>query len=130
MTKALNLNALAQLTVTNHVIGADLNVIFKDDITLEYTTHIDTDIAPYSECASDINTRRVRQSDSLYHQAVSLLTLEFPLKSCQLATIVYTFDLRSGLRLQSIHDHPIGNRHSNDVRQVVLALSIIRRQRW
>ena len=104
---------------------ANADAIAKRDFALEHTADVDEYIAPAAECAALIKARRVRKRHARLKLATRELALPQALKLGLLRAAVHAqrFKMRAGVR--DLDPEAVGNRHADDVGQVVLALGVV-----
>ena len=125
MAVGLDHHTLAQGTVLDHAVRADLDVIFNDHATFEDHVDIDQHVTAYGDFTAYVKTCRIAQGDAQCHQTARFAELVVTLELGQLPAIVGALHFHRVQRLLGGDHQAIGHSHGDDVGQVVLALSVV-----
>jgi hypothetical protein len=114
--------------VLEHAARADLDRFFENDLPFENAIHVDEHIAPAAQFATHVDARRVGQAHALLHQALGGLPLRDAFEFGQLHLAVHAEHFPFALGCVVPDRHAVGDRHADDVGQVVLLLRVVVRQ--
>ncbi len=125
MGERLDHRACADLRIPDAAVGTDSDVVRQADPAFEDAVDIDLDITAANQLAAQIEAGRIGQSDPGFHQLLggALLEPAFQMRQLQRAVDTQHLGFVSGHCMN--HRHAVGNRHRDDIGQVILALAIV-----
>ena len=84
MAEGQNLHIFLNLHVTHDAVGAHADTVAQLDAAFKDAAHVDLDVAPADQLASDIDAVGIDQRDACFQKAIGLHALPGALKRCEL----------------------------------------------
>ena len=124
-----DLGAGFDLRILDHAVGTDAHPVAEHHLAFEDAVHIDEAVATDAQLAAHIEACGISQTDTGIEQGLCDLSLIDALEFGELRLAVDAEGLVHRCGLRTDHRHALGDRHRDDIGEVILFLCVVIGQR-